>query len=51
MPGKIKFVCEGCRFRFMRNKGWSERTCPFCGKKGTVHEELSVADLVDLDDN
>lgn len=49
MSEKIKFVCETCKYRFERKKEWTERTCPYCGKNGCVHEELCVADLVDLD--
>ncbi len=51
MEPKIKFVCENCRFKFSRPKTWKERICPFCGKKESVHEELSVAELVEDIDN
>lgn len=44
---KLKFVCEGCNYKFQKNRTWNARICPFCGKKGTVHEERSVADLLD----
>jgi len=51
MPSKIKFVCENCRFRFERPNTWREKICPFCGRNNSIHEELSVADLVDDLDN
>ncbi len=47
---KISFVCETCKYKFLRDRNWGERVCPYCGRKNSVHEELSVADLIeDLD--
>ncbi|MDI6737726.1 MAG: hypothetical protein QME12_04400 [Nanoarchaeota archaeon] len=47
IDAKLRFVCEACNYKFQRQKTWRERICPFCGKHGTVHEERSVADLLD----
>ncbi len=49
MAERINFVCEACGFRFRRDKSSINQVCPYCGKQGTVHEELSVSDLLDLD--
>ena len=44
---KLRFICETCNYKFERVKTWKERICPYCGKHGSVHEERSVADLLD----
>ena len=33
-----EYVCDDCKYVFKRPPTYDVKTCPYCGKQGTVHE-------------
>jgi predicted nucleic acid-binding Zn-ribbon protein len=40
-----QFVCENCRYIFASEKAMI-RSCPYCGKLGTVKKEATAENLI-----
>jgi len=43
---KTFWICENCKYKFERAKGWHEDVCPYCGKKGFLREN-SIQRFID----
>lgn len=41
----VQFVCENCNYTFTSDKPMI-RSCPYCGKLGTVKREATAENLI-----
>jgi DNA-directed RNA polymerase subunit RPC12/RpoP len=41
-----QYVCENCNYSFSSDKPFV-RSCPYCGKLGTVKKETTAEKLID----
>jgi DNA-directed RNA polymerase subunit RPC12/RpoP len=42
-----KYYCKSCGYRFQTKSDKKPRTCPYCGKSGTLVKEGTAQDIIE----
>ena len=37
-----EYICDACGYKFKRGSEFIVKSCPFCGKKGYVHQKVEL---------
>ncbi|MBI5872159.1 hypothetical protein HZB88_03675 [archaeon] len=46
VDGSVTYICTHCKYRFKRKIGWNEKMCPFCGREGSIEQDVPIDKII-----